>query len=187
MSSSLLCLDVSSHAAGVAYFPSLNRDQAPHYLHVIKPISRLPTICRIDFIVAGVLETVCRFQPDTVVMEYTDGKVARRLKQRNPSGLAVMGQCQGEVRRALLCYESRRLIETVNESWTARKPKDERALNMAALFPIYNDFLRDGLDGSWKGVGEWDGKGLDAADAVGIGIYWINQENLRRAIERANH
>ncbi len=197
MTDSLLCLDPSSTCCGAAYFPSLAHDAAPTYLHAIRPTSSWDAMKRIDFIVAGVLETVRRWRPSLVLMEWSDGRLdAARTRQRGRAypGMAVMGQAQGAVRQALMDHPwwwpsptVRGKIETVSEAdWTCQKGKDARALTMAAMFPLYRDFLESGQDGPWTGKGSWKhGAGLDVADSVGIGVWRIGEENTRRAVERA--
>ena len=183
---SILCLDPSSTACGMAFFPDIDAtDPAPGIVHVCRP-KPVAAINRINFIVAAVAAAVSMWNPCVVVMEYSSGKVSRKNRHRHPSGLAVLGQSQGEVRSALLgMYPNVREVETVDESWTRRVPKDERALRIAAEFPIYDEFLRGGMDGSWKGDPrkKWDGKGLDAGDAIGIGLYWIGRRKERQLME----
>lgn len=193
---SLLSLDPSSSACGVAFFPDVDaRDPAPTVLQVIRPRPGLLTIQRIDLLVVEVLGRVRELRPAIVLMEYSSGKVHGKIRDRRPTGQGPLWQCQGEIRRSLMMYSAIDFlnewrkepykVETVDESWTCRVPKPERALRIAAEFPTYDEFLRSGLDGSWKGDPrkKWDGKGLDAADAVGIGLWWIGKRKERQIME----
>lgn len=204
MSESILCLDPSSSACGVAYFPTLGYRQHPTYVHVIRPKGIHKTsIARIDYIVGCVLETAREWKPSVVVLEYSAGKVAGRLQAkkmrkdvvtdlrrlgvkispelaidddddiRNISGLAVMGQAQGEVRRVLLCHGFD--VQAVDESWTGRVSKVERAAVIDVTIPAYREFR--------EGVGD---PGYDAADAIGIGLYYIGKMQQEGMVERGN-
>jgi Holliday junction resolvasome RuvABC endonuclease subunit len=180
MAESLLCLDPSSTACGVAYFPTMSPKQAPTFLRRITPKSSWNPIMRIDYILQGVIIHVTEYKPSAVVLEYSSGKVAGRLKSRSPSGLAVLGQAQGEVRMALLDYQKANgspTVETVDESWTGGEPKPSRAARVALEFQVYRDFVRDHGDGGKDG--------LDVADAIGIGLYWIAKTNLERMAKDA--
>src|SRR5687768_72222 len=94
----ILSLDVSSMRTGFAVFGS----HGLHAFGAIKPSARLESVTRIDMTVDEVLSIVRSFWPRLVVMEWTKGKMHHKATEdREPTGLAVMGQAQGAVRQAI--------------------------------------------------------------------------------------
>jgi hypothetical protein len=155
----LLSLDVSSTAAGYAVFGSGADDLGA--FGVIKPRGRWEAVERIKLIVDAVTAVLAMYPPASVVMEFSAGKTAGRLDKA--SGLAVLGQAQGAVWEAI---RSRGYsVSTVTENeWTNRKPKPKRAEDVAGWYGEYRDYFAEGRD-----------SGFDAADAIGLGRWFLNR------------
>lgn len=173
----LLTLDVSSEALGWALHL---RDEPPPKNLVfarLAPPSRLPAHERIDAIVDHVVWLCREARPDVVVMEWTDGRtdVARaKGRGRMVAGLAVLGQAQGAVRQALRTHWTE--PELVNEAeWTEGQKKKDRAYNISLEFPAYAEFAKGGYD-----------SGYDAADAIGLGLWWLARRKIEDMVAEAN-
>lgn len=156
----LLSLDVSSSCTGWALVrgPAAAR---PARFGLIR--SSAESIERIDAMTAGVVELLDQLRPDYVVLEWSSGKVHRRLGRIH--GLAVLGQAQGAVRERV------RMVwgepDLVNESeWTGGRNKENRAKYLIATCPEYSQAAADD-------------PGRDAADAVGLGLWWMTREFQR--------
>lgn len=159
----LLCLDVSSTAAGWAAFRPTGD---PFDFGVIRPRQRSPSWERIDRIVAEVLALHDRILPAAALMEFSNGHTHGRL--RKASGLAVLGQAQGAVRQALASRHCP--VAVVGEGWTRGEPKGARARRIALLVP------------RWRAE---DDVGLDSADALGIGFGYFDRAREAELIARA--
>lgn len=179
---SLLSIDPSSTACGLAHWPSIEGCYPePDYLHVVRRRDTLP-MDRIDAMVESILVIARRLLPDVVVIEYSGGKVARRLKGRGVSGLAVLGQAQGRIYQSLLDsaryrasrFDPEQIVPVSESEWTKgdRRSKEERARQLELACPIYRDYAAQD-------------PGRDAADACLLGGWWIAKhclaENVRRA------
>lgn len=104
-----------------------------------------------------------------VVIEDTSGKVARRHGAGGGAGLAIHGKAIGA-----LWFECRRIfgggiIEMVKENdWACGTSKGKRQQR------IMLEFGCSGYDAAQD-------KGGDTADAIGLGLWWIGQQAIRRA------
>jgi Holliday junction resolvasome RuvABC endonuclease subunit len=159
----LLSLDVSSTASGYAIFGNGANDLGP--FGVIKPRGRWEAVERIKLIVDAVVTVLTTHHPASIVMEWNAGKAGHWTATggRKVSGLAVLGQAQGAVWQAI--RERGYAVETVTEDeWTKRVKKEERAESIASQFSEYRDYFAEGRD-----------SGFDAADAIGLGRWFLNR------------
>lgn len=159
----LLSLDVSSTAAGYAIFGTGPDDLGA--FGVIKPRGRWDAVSRIKLIVDAVTTVLTTHHPASVVMEWNAGKAGlwTATGGRKVSGLAVLGQAQGAVWQAI--RERGYAVETVTEDeWTKRVKKETRAEAIASQFTEYRDYCSEGRD-----------SGFDAADAIGLGWWFLNR------------
>lgn len=165
---SVLALDVSSKATGWAI---VRRDLSLGLFGLIKPKASLSAVERIDEMVYQLCWTPGGIFPRLVVMEWTSGKVARRLDARRVSGLAILGHAQGSVRQSLLGAGCTIHLIPENE-WTGSVPKARRALRIAQLYPDYSAWSsRDGDH--------------DTADAIGLGVFFMQRAKLGEMVAQA--
>jgi hypothetical protein len=167
----LLSLDVSSAAIGCAYFDG----DALLTFGVIDPEHASDgSVARIDAMVERLRAHVDLNPPGRVVMEWSTGKIHARLAKKRRAegkpetipGQAVLGQAQGSVRQML--RERALDPELIGENtWTGREPKNQRAYNLGLKYPKYASFQQSGQD-----------KGYDAADAIGLGLWWLYRAKL---------
>jgi hypothetical protein len=173
---SLLCLDVSSTALGWAHFVLPLRNPPGPSFSAFKAGSSSPALERIAAIVQTARDLIWCASPDVIVMEMTDGRsdVARsRARGGAVAGLAVLGQAQGAVWQMLQeeidrQWERPRLeLVIVHENlWTGGQKPEVRAANIALEVPSYKEYQKDD-------------SGLDAADAIGMGLWWIGQHRIQ--------
>lgn len=164
----LLALDVSSSAVGYAVFseyfsarPALSR------FGVLRATKSWQADRRVDrFIV--LLDEMDDATPFTrLAMERTTGQTAAWLKKLGRRSVApALAIAQG---RVIQWAKGRHLEPTcyTEKEWTRSKAKAKRAQQIALEFPAYAHFAMGGGD-----------DGLDAADAIGIGLYWIAQQRM---------
>jgi hypothetical protein len=157
----ILALDPSSTACGWAVLTPDGRNPAVHDLGVIRP-GPGKLWPRIDRLVLKVEELAARVAPSDVVIEVTSG---RTYKSNRRQSLAWLAFAQGATVAA--CRRSCRSIHTVTEQdWTGRKPKRDRAKLVCLWCPTYHKFApRD--------------PGMDAADAIGVGAWWLDRQLMR--------
>lgn len=166
----LLALDVSSTCTGYAVFSPAG--EAIDF-GVIRPDRDAPAIERIDAIVRGVESLVDDHRPAAALLEWADGRVHRRVRGRSAgTGLATLGQAQGEVRRALLDLGVP--VAVVGDEWTRGRPKAERAGEVALLIPAYRRARDAGRDA-----------GYDVADAIGLGLDYFARAREAELLARA--
>jgi Holliday junction resolvasome RuvABC endonuclease subunit len=156
-----LALDPSSTAIGWACFAG----DVLWRCGVWRPQGTSPLEARCDQIADAVLQMVSEVQPDRVLIE-----VSSRMayNPRRAKSLPALLYAQGGTVQAVRSTGTP--ATTINEQeWTGRKPKHQRAKLIALTEPVYHAFAhRD--------------KGLDAADAVGLGRWWLTTNALRHAI-----
>ncbi len=129
------------------------------------PEQRVKTICRE---LADLIAGAC---PAWAVIEMTSGKVHRRHHRDgwggSGQGLAIYGFALGAVWRTCLQFGPGpdRVVLVPENDWTASMPKGRRARFIAAAFPGY-DPAAD--------------RGEDIADAIGLGLWWIERNRAAR-------
>lgn len=162
----LITLDVSSNATGVAWF---DPDGSLVAFKTIIPRHGVYPHHRIDEIVRRVLlATVMHINGEEIdrhiLMEWSSGKVHSRRRRDGGAGvgLPTLGQAQGAVRQALVTKTGRKPLLVEENEWSGSIAKSKRADRIALEFPDYAAYRLAGKD-----------PGLDAADAIGIGL-WYN-------------
>lgn len=101
---------------------------------------------------------------DAAVLEITSGHQAGRMRGRM-AGLATLGGAIASVRSALKALPI--TVHEVKENvWTRRRPKARRAQEIQLHYPKV-DWSKD--------------TGMDMADAVGLGKYWLTVLELKGA------
>lgn len=169
----LLALDPSSHAVGYACFDGSGSVVA--FGVVRPPRARMPAAGRIDALVAGVATLCDRHGPARAVVEFSAGKVARRVRGRSAgAGLAVLGQAQGAIRQYLAGRLGPDAVAIAGEGWTGGEPKHRRAARAALLVPGYAGFRVGGGD-----------PGGDAGDAIGLGDFHLSRLREAELLDRA--
>lgn len=113
------------------------------------------------------------WQPKTILIEWTSGKVGKRHGSGGGAGLAVHGAATGAIWREVVAWLRRQPPENqintevllIKENiWTRGVSKKERTAAVAAMFPEYNPA---------------DDPGLDIADAIGINIFFQRERAVR--------
>jgi Holliday junction resolvasome RuvABC endonuclease subunit len=156
----ILSLDPSSTACGWAV---LDDDRTIVDLGVIKPGGHRPLWSRVGRMCDAVGELMARIEPDEVLVEVTSGMT---YKARRASSLATLGMAQGAVWCAVKAggREPHVVLET---EWTRRLPKANRQRELAIWCDAYRDIAKKD-------------KGGDIADAIGVALFWIEQQRAAR-------
>jgi Holliday junction resolvasome RuvABC endonuclease subunit len=161
----VLALDPSSTACGWAI---LDGSATVHDLGVIRPGEHRPFWSRVTRICDGVGELLDRHLCDEVLIEVTTGLTYRKVRA---SSLAALGMAQGAVWRTVQMHA--REPRVVNErEWTAGRTKRDRARSLGLWCDAYR-----AVQGSDKGG--------DIADAIEIGLWWLDQRRAERLAGRA--
>jgi Holliday junction resolvasome RuvABC endonuclease subunit len=171
----VLALDPSSTRCGYALLAGLAADDLVEFGYLTPGAKRTTAIERIEDLVFEVRQLAADAKLTDIVIEISSGKVGRR-HAGGGAGLAVYGMAAGAIWAALQCTVCPRVtVHTVIENvWTQGKAKSRRARVLAMLYPRYGAAVSRGQDG-----------GLDAADAIGIGRWFLEERTLSRGEERA--
>jgi Holliday junction resolvasome RuvABC endonuclease subunit len=161
----LLSLDPSTTAVGWAVF----RGDRLARCGVWRPGSG-PLWARVARIGVAVRQMVEECSPAAVVVEVTSGKT---YHERRASSLAALMAGQATAVEAARGVGERLPVHPVTEvEWTGGRPKKNRAKLVAASEPVYAAFAPKDKD-------------LDAADAVGVGLWWLGQRRLAELMRGA--
>jgi len=134
-----------------------------------------PSELRIDAMCRGLWTLLNYWQPKTILIEWTSGKVGKRHGSGGGAGLAVHGAATGALYRECVAWlrwqppqnQLETKVQVVRENvWTRGVPKKERAAAVAATFREYKP--------------EQD-PGGDIADAIGISIFYMREQRVRLA------
>ena len=155
----MLALDPSSVAVGYA----LLRGDDLSACGVLRAPAHHPTARRVARLCDEFAE---RFGPavgriDRVVVEQTDGRVNRWSKASRGSGVAALAQAQGAIFQAARGLGLPEPLAICERAWTRAKSKDERARELALIYPAFAATILI--------------EGYDAADAIGLGLYAVGQ------------
>jgi hypothetical protein len=113
------------------------------------------------------------FEPGTVLIEITSGKVGHNRHKGSGAGLAVYGMAVGYLWAVIDCWlrrlpaEQQKNTEIVlvkENDWTRGVPKADRIAAVAAEFPAY-DTAQD--------------PGGDLADAIALGQWYLREYRAR--------
>jgi len=173
----LLSLDPSSTRTGYAIF-----DVASHASFVPRECGYLSPNSAKDSAVDRIrtmgteLRQIVRDEcPHVAVIEVTTGKVQRRHKGGG-AGLGIYGEAVGymlgqlDMASTLHPHEAMAVIPVLENDWTCGVRKAARQMAIAARYPQFAaGFAKD--------------TGADAADALGLGDFWIRME-LRSHMEK---
>lgn len=155
----LLAFDVSSTAAGFALMEATEGKPRLIATRLIKPPAKDKLLWRVDDIADNAAWFAQEHVAPLLIMEWTDGarwgnggRAAGWVNRVGPL-TAAQAAARQAVRKHVLT------IETVTSTeWTRKVSKEDRADNMAAMYFKY------------ACIRELD-KGLDIADAIGIGVW----------------
>lgn len=135
----------------------------------LKPDTKgTPSFQRIEELCHGLGALLEEHRPGVVVLEWDGGHVNRNRHEGGGAGLAVHGAVTASLWRDCVWWARRHgadVIVVPESKWTRGRPKPERALAVAGMFPAY----RPELD-----------KGFDAADAIGVLIWFQREEMVQR-------
>lgn len=166
----ILSLDPSSTAVGWAVF-----DCYPVTLEgfgVERCRGRKTPLDRMRRLATEVRAIVEQYQPDKIVLEWADGKQHGRIKGRS-QGLSTLGQAQGWLACTLENMGHEPQYVPVGQ-WAGGTKKEKRASKLALAFPEYAGWAAKGRD-----------RGFDAADALGLGSWWLGQRQIDRVMRGA--
>ena len=159
--SSVLALDVSSHAAGLALIRVGETGPKVDALKLIKPPAAWDEFRRVDLIVDRTVEFLDRLKwVEVAILEWVDGIKwpSRKYAKSLAISLDRTKSAQAHVRQALKPFVGR--IETVSATeWSRRVKKEDRAERLKADHWRLATFKGD--------------NGLDVADALGIGLWRV--------------
>lgn len=131
---------------------------------------RIGDMCR------GLWQLLNFWRPQTILLEWSSGKVGRKCHHGGGAGLAIHGVAVGALWREVIAWiryqppENQINTEVIlvkENDWTRGVPKRDRAIAIAAMFPQYK--IEDDL-------------GLDIADSIGMSI-WYQREQADRLPE----
>jgi Holliday junction resolvasome RuvABC endonuclease subunit len=161
----ILALDPSSVAVGWAIFVD-DRLVKPG---VFKASGDF--IKRMKLLMECTRELVMVYAPDLILIEMHEGLPFARnqrsdKEKRSPKVTATLCHGQGMILGAIVhCTAEIKIVGDLE--WTAQHKKEVRAKDIHMIYPAFRD--------TWE-----RDDGMDAADAVGIGMHWINGESMRR-------
>jgi hypothetical protein len=130
---------------------------------------------RISAMCHDLRQLLSKWQPKTIVIEITSGKVGRKRHTGCGSGLAVYGMAVGslwqicEAWRFSLPIEQQfdvKILLIRENDWTRQVPKEDRNAAIAAMFTEYKI---------------QDDPGGDVADAIGLGLWFLHEQIVRLA------
>jgi hypothetical protein len=173
-----LFLDPSSTACGLA----VHNGRRFAAVGVLAPSKGWDEARRLDWICEGLASVVREHRPELAVMEQTTGITGHRMG----NSVAVLCRAQGEVRRCLRMLGL--VVETVAEGdWTQRRDKYSRADATHAVCPAYAAFAGERREREKRRgrlieltVEFEHDPGLDAADAAGLALWWLEQRGRRQ-------
>jgi len=127
---------------------------------------RIAAMCR------DLRQLLNKWQPETIVIEWTSGKVGKRRHKGSGAGLGVHGAATGalwqtcEAWRYSLPIEQQlefKILLVRENVWTHSVPKEDRIAAVANLFPQYKPE---------------DDRGGDIADALGLGLWYLREQRV---------
>lgn len=164
MSDVILTLDPSSSITGWAAFDPAG---TPAAFGTIRPRA-VGAIHRIDEMARRAARLVEKHAPAWVLIEWAGFAQGGGARRGGGSGLTTLGQAQGAIRQALRPVA---VVRTINQDvWTGVAPKDKRAELVRTLVPAYRDYAD---------------RGLDVADALGIGLWYFELARQAELLHRA--
>lgn len=161
----LLALDPSSTRTGYAVFDSAGKIAEAGYLNPRFATDKAWD--RIASMIEDLAELLRATAPRRIVIEVPSGKVGGGQRRGAGASLCIYGFAVGAIWATCRSATCNPTTDEVDErSWTLRVPKEIRRSRVAAEFPEYRKVMsKDG--------------GGDVADAIGIGLWWIEQRRIR--------
>ena len=166
MHKTIISFDPSSTAIGWAVFFDEKlkgygvcrpTNKQAHYISRVKDM-----LYQIDYLVSSVLGIG---QPATLLVETPSGHVHAKKKSSGGHGQSIYGFAVGAVYMDFCNYEDHFVAEPVDANdWTRGIPKQTRTRKIGLLYPEYNPK---------------EDKGGDAADAIGMALWWMQEEKVR--------
>ena len=163
----VLAIDPSSTCTGWAVLDGLN----PADLidgGLIRPDRGASSLLRIQETVDDVLHLLPEYQPDRLVIEIPSGKAGTGSKRGAKSALAIYGLAVGAVWQGCRAAFSGPVAAVDERTWI-HASKERRALAIEAYYPGRYRMSTD--------------KGLDLADAIGLGRWYLQQATTPRDTE----
>jgi len=169
----VLAIDPSSTRTGYAL---LTCSEYLQEAGVLSPENRRDApIERIRCMAGELIAMIELERPDVIVIEVPSGRIGTGFRRGAKARLSVYGLGAGGLWG--VCWSAVRvsghriaLVETTEREWTCGRSRAVRAQHASAAFPHIAPKLR-GQD-----------PGGDIADAIGIGLWWFNQQRLRSRV-----
>lgn len=162
----LLAIDPASERTGWAALETSNPVRPVLARYGVIRARKAVALDRIVEICSALRQFVAEVRPEAIVIEVPSGHVGRR-HGGGGAGLATYGVAVGAIWREL--WGAAPIVEAVTEAeWTGGVAKERRALFMAQRFSNYRP------DGD---------TGLDAADAIGLGDWYLAHRKVRAAVK----
>jgi len=146
-----------------------------HESGLLSAQNRMPAEIRIASMADDLLTLLNRWQPVTIIIETSSGKVNPRRHGGGGSGLAVLGIAigrlwgQAELWKSTMAIEDRMIVSVIlirENRWIAGRSKAERQQVIALTYPQY-DASKD--------------LGFDMSDAASFAQWFIRERRLRLA------
>jgi hypothetical protein len=159
----VLALDPSSTCVGYAL---LAGDKTLLAAGVIKPDkASAPSYERICSLRRDLRTLLDELEPDTILVEWTKGKVGHRRHLGQGAGLAVYGAGVGAIAAEADNWGQRRqppvpVVAVLENDWTRGVPKDVRRKVIEQQYTQYKSAMDPGGD---------------MADAIGLAGFWLQQ------------
>lgn len=134
-----------------------------------------PSEFRIAAMCSSLWQLLNLWLPETILLEWTSGKISRRHGAGGGAGMAVLGAATGAIWRECVAWHRWQPIKNQLEieiilirenTWTRQVPKADRIDAVASAYPEY------------KAV---DDPGGDIADAIGINVFYQRERAVRLA------
>lgn len=160
----IISLDPSSTIVG---FAAMGMDASLSKAGVITPDRRgAPSYERIRSLRRDLVTVFEQFRPDTILIEWTKGKVGRRHGGYG-AGLAVYGCGVGAIATEADHWARDNppcdVVPIFENDWTRGVPKSARQLAVAEMYPAYSTH---------------QDPGGDIADAIGMAVWWLKERRL---------
>lgn len=170
----MMSIDPASHVTGWAMWTVAHNFTAYTVTHAgyvgREGRKKTPMADRVRLMIDELNDLPLLVAMNMIIIEVPDGKVHGRIRDQSPAGLSVYGFAAGGIWAAmeLLARDPSRVITVGQNQWTRGQPKKKRQAAIAAEFPQYAQQM--GID-----------KGADIADAIGVGLWWINETFMQAA------
>lgn len=171
----LLSLDPSSTTTGWAVLTGLDREDLVEAGVVTPDDDKAAAMVRTRSMTPQVLGLIDEHKPNVILVESTSGKVNKKRHKGAGAGLATYGMAVGFMLASIEWYtgdcQPLPAIHAITENtWTRSVPKRSRAEAMAYRYAGYARAVAAGLD-----------KDRDAADAIGLAVWWFTERMVAKA------